>query len=250
MNFMKWLTLTEIREFFTKGHERSVKAKKNILGSFIVKGGSILINLLLVPLTLNYLNPVKYGIWITLTSVIAWFGFFDIGLGSGLRNRFAEAVAIGNYKLAKTYISTTYAILSIIIAVILLLFYIINPFINWAIILNAGGDPALQNELSLLALIVFSFFCFSFILKIIATVLTADQQPAKASLFNLFANKLKREAFAGCWSAVKTVAIIFKIKLKQKKEKTISASKLNSFCKAGSPPALSIIAQFIKGFII
>jgi O-antigen/teichoic acid export membrane protein len=187
---MKWLTLTEIREFFTKGHERSVKAKKNILGSFIVKGGSILINLLLVPLTLNYLNPVKYGIWITLTSVIAWFGFFDIGLGSGLRNRFAEAVAIGNYKLAKTYISTTYAILSIIIAVILLLFYIINPFINWAIILNAGDDPALQNELSLLALIVFSFFCFSFILKIIATVLTADQQPAKASLFNLFANIL------------------------------------------------------------
>jgi O-antigen/teichoic acid export membrane protein len=190
MNFLKWLTLTEIREFFTKGHERSVKAKKNILGSFIVKGGSILINLLLVPLTLNYLNPIKYGIWITLTSVIAWFGFFDIGLGSGLRNRFAEAVAMGNYELAKTYISTTYAILSIIIAVIILLFYFINPFLNWAMILNAGDDPALQNELSLLALIVFSFFCFSFILKIIATILTADQQPAKASLFNLFANAL------------------------------------------------------------
>src|ERR1035437_3574816 len=190
MNFKLLLTLTEIREFFTKGHERSVKAKKNILGSFVVKGGSILINLLLVPLTLNYLNPVKYGIWITLTSVIAWFGFFDIGLGNGLRNRFAEAVAIGNYGLAKTYISTTYAILSIIIAVVLSLFYVINPFLNWTVMLNAGDDPTLQNELSLLALIVFSFFCLSFIFNIIATILTADQQPAKASLLNLFASAL------------------------------------------------------------
>src|ERR1035437_3613086 len=138
MNFKLLLTLTEIREFFTKGHERSVKAKKNILGAFIVKGGSILINLLLVPLTLNYLNPVKYGIWITLTSLVGWFGFFDIGLGNGLRNRFAEAIAIGNHKLAKTYVSTTYAILIIIITIVLVFFYIINFFLDWGVILNAG----------------------------------------------------------------------------------------------------------------
>ena len=51
------------------------------------------IGLVLVPLTINYLNPTKYGIWITLSSVIGWFSFFDIGLGNGLRNRFAEAIA-------------------------------------------------------------------------------------------------------------------------------------------------------------
>ena len=53
----------------------------------------MLISLLLVPLTIDYLNPTQYGIWITLMSVIAWFNFFDIGLGNGLRNKFATAKA-------------------------------------------------------------------------------------------------------------------------------------------------------------
>ena len=35
---MKWLTLTEIREFFTKGHERSV-SQKEYFGIFYRQGG-------------------------------------------------------------------------------------------------------------------------------------------------------------------------------------------------------------------
>ena len=171
-----------------KGHNRTVRAKKNIAASFIIKGLNIAIGLMLVPVTINYLNPTKYGIWITLSSVIGWFSFFDIGLGNGLRNRFAEALANNDHELAKTYVSTTYAVLSIIIAVVLLLFYAVNPFINWTIILNTGNEPGLQKELSLLAYIVFTFFCLRFIFKLITTILTADQKPAKASLFDLSAN--------------------------------------------------------------
>lgn len=172
------------------GHERTIKAKKNIIASFVIKGLNIIIGLFLVRLTINYLNPTKYGIWITLSSIIGWFTFFDIGLGNGLRNKFTEALALSNHRLAKTYVSTTYAVLSIIIAIVLLLFYIINPFLNWASILNAGDDPALQKELAILALIVFTFFCLRFIFQLIATILIADQQPAKASLFNLYTNVL------------------------------------------------------------
>ena len=171
--------------FFNKGHERSIKAKKNIVASFFIKGANIAIGLALVPITLNYLDPTKYGIWITLSSVIGWFGFFDIGLGHGLRNRFAEALANGEKVLARTYVSTTYAIISIIIGITLVLFYVINPFLNWNKILNAGKDINLQTELGFLALIVFTFFCLRFIFKLITTLLLADQRPAKASLFDL-----------------------------------------------------------------
>lgn len=174
-----------VGDFFRNGHERTIRAKRNIAASFIIKGLNIAIGLALVPLTINYLDPTKYGIWITLSSIIGWFGFFDIGLGHGLRNRFAEALAMNKNELAKTYVSTTYAILSIIIGLVLLVFLIINPFLNWNKILNAGEDLVLGNELSILALIVFTFFCLSFIFKLITTILTADQQPAKAALFDL-----------------------------------------------------------------
>lgn len=171
--------------FFTKGHERTLLAKKNIAASFIIKGLSIAIGLILVPITINYLEPTKYGIWITLSSIIGWFGFFDIGLGHGLRNRFAEVMATGKHELARVYVSTTYAILSLIIGGVLLLFFVVNPFLNWNKILNAGQDIVLQKELSILALVVFTFFCMGFVFKLITTILTADQRPAKASFFDL-----------------------------------------------------------------
>ena len=110
---MQVLKFNYIKEFFTNGHERTLKAKKNIAASFLIKGLNIGIGLILVPLTINYLNPTKYGIWITLSSVIGWFSFFDIGLGNGLRNRFAEALANKDHNLARTYVSTTYAVLAV-----------------------------------------------------------------------------------------------------------------------------------------
>lgn len=171
-----------LNKAINKGHKRSVKAKKNILASFVIKGGSIAISLVLVPLTINYVNPTSYGIWLTLSSMLAWFGFFDIGFGHGLRNKFAESIAQGEYDLAKKYVSTTYAILSLIIGAVLLIFLGINPFLNWASILNTS--PELGDELRSVSLIVFTFFCLQFVLKLITTVLTANQEPAKASLFN------------------------------------------------------------------
>jgi O-antigen/teichoic acid export membrane protein len=171
-----------IKNFFTQGNQRSINAKKNILVLAIIKGCSIAVSLLLVPITIHYINPTRYGIWLTLSSIVGWFSFFDVGLGNGLRNKFAEAVTNGKYEIARIYVSTTYAILSIIIIVILIIFCCINPFLNWSKILNTPSGMA--GELSILALIVFVFFCMQFVLRLITTIITANQQPAKASIFD------------------------------------------------------------------
>jgi len=179
--------LAKIRQsftnFFTKGHKRTLEAKKNIATSFAIKGISIAINLALVPLTIHYINPTQYGIWLTLSSIVAWFSFFDIGFGHGLRNRFAEAKAIGNFEKARIYISTTYAVLALIFTAVWLLFFVVNFFVDWSKILNA--PPEMATELSTLALIVFSFFCLQIVLKTINTVIIADQKPAKAAFFDM-----------------------------------------------------------------
>ena len=186
MNHIKSLQLTiyqYIINFFIKGHPRSLKAKKNIVASFLIKGFSIAISLVLVPLTINYINSSRYGIWLTLSSIVGWLSFFDIGFGFGLRNKFAEALAENKEELAKIYVSTTYAILSIIIGVVLVAFFIVNPFLNWTKILNT--TPELAGELSILALIVFVFFCLRFIFQLLSTVLAANQEPAKGSFIEL-----------------------------------------------------------------
>jgi O-antigen/teichoic acid export membrane protein len=174
---------SKIISFFTQGHQRTLLAKRNIAASFFIKGCSVAVNLALVPLTINYINPTRYGIWLTLSSIIAWFSFFDIGFGNGLRNKFAEALALGQRELARIYVSTTYAILSVVITIVLLIFILINPFLNWSHILNTSTEMA--GELSILALVIFVFFCIQFVLQLITTIITANQKPAMASLFNL-----------------------------------------------------------------
>lgn len=136
----------------------------------------MLIGFIRVPLILYYLNPTKYGIWLIIGSIIGWFGFLDIGLGNGLRNKLAGALAKDDIKLAQTYVSTTYALLIIIIGVLLLLFVLINPILDWTKILNAS--PELAADLSKLALIVITFFSIQFVLDLVGIVLLADQMPA------------------------------------------------------------------------
>ena len=129
--------------FFTKGHQRSLEAKKNIIGSLLIKGISIAIGLVLVPLTIHYINPSQYGIWLTLSSMIAWISFFDIGFTHGLRNKFAEAKAKGDKTVAKIYISTTYFYISIIFISLWVILMLVNQFITWHTLLSL--PQAMEN---------------------------------------------------------------------------------------------------------
>jgi O-antigen/teichoic acid export membrane protein len=177
------LPVTFVKSLVNRGHNRSVQAKKNILSSFLIKGISIAISLILVPLLINYINASRYGIWLTLSSIVGWFSFFDIGLTQGLRNKFAEAKAKGDDESAQIYVSTTYAVLVIIFVSIWLLFLVVNNFLNWSDILKV--PQSMRGEVSMLAMVVFTYFCSQFIFRIATTVVTADQQPAKASLVDL-----------------------------------------------------------------
>ena len=174
--------------FFTKGHERSLKAKKNIIISIFIKCISIVISFILIPLTLTYLSSEKYGIWITLNSIIGWFAFFDLGLGNGLRNKLAEALAKNDRGLARTYISTSYVLISLIIGIVYVVFLFVFPFINWTSILNSPVE--MHTEISRLVFIVFSFFSLQFVIKLITMVLQADQKSAISAGVNTFASLL------------------------------------------------------------
>lgn len=188
MAFLKTRLLSPVLNFINKGQERSVKAKKNILWGILIRGVGILTSLMLVPMTIHYINTERYGIWLTLSSIVSWFAFFDIGLTQGLRNKFAEAVAVGNHELARIYVSTTYSVLGLIFFCVWMGFLLINPFLNWAAILNV--DPGMNTELGLLSLIIFTYFCIQFVIKIISTILIADQQPAKGSLIGVIGQVL------------------------------------------------------------
>lgn len=177
----------KFKDLFLKGDERSVQTKKNVFLLFAIKILSLPISFILVPLTIGYVNSESYGIWLTISSMVAWMSFFDIGINNGLRNKLAESIAKGDLKLSKQYISTTYAILSIISITVLITFFFANYFINWSVALNTASS--LSIELSKVALTVVGYFCLRFTLSTINIILLANQLPARAS-FQAFVEQL------------------------------------------------------------
>ena len=123
------MNLSVIKNFMSRGNERTIKAKKNILASLLLKGCSMMVSFMLIPLTLGYLNTYEYGVWLVLSSFMQWIDFFDIGLGNGLRNKLSESLAKNDYEKGRIYVSTTFVSLFIIVLLLYLLFYLINFWI-------------------------------------------------------------------------------------------------------------------------
>ena len=148
---------------------------------FLNKGTSLFLSMLYVPLFLECLDKTRYGIWVTIMSLVNWIGFFDIGIGQGLRNLLAKSLAEENYIEAKKVVSTAYVAMILIFAFIMVIFVFIYPFINWYKIFNAPVDMA--SEINTLILIV--VLMMNFILGIFKSVLLAYQMPDVTSNMNL-----------------------------------------------------------------
>lgn len=160
----------------------SQKISRNILISFMSKGICILCSLLIVPLTINYVNSTQYGIWLTISSIIAWVAYFDLGIGNGFRNRFAEAVAEGDSTLARQYVSTAYFSIGVIVFIPYIVLMLANQYIDWTSVLHVDiGNPC---ELNITFGIILSFFCLNMVANLFMTLVTANQEPGVASIIN------------------------------------------------------------------
>lgn len=174
-----------LKHFF-QGDARTVKVKKNVYLSFFLKGISVLISFLLIAITLRYLNQYKFGLWLTISSVISWINFFDIGLSNGLRNKLTESLAEEKYLLAKEYVSTTYFMMILVVFFLLILFFLLSIFIDWYSLFNLSKE--FNENINLIVFVIFVFFSIRFILNIITVILLANQYPAKSNLITVISD--------------------------------------------------------------
>ncbi len=155
---------------------------------FVFNVFNFIFNLLLVRLTLDYLGKTEYGIWLTLSSILTWFNYLDFGLGNGLRNKLAEALAKNDLRSAKIYVSTTYAVFSSLILLLVIIFLFVFRFIDWLEIFKA--PVYLKNELNSLILISIVFFLIQFVLRLLTFIINADQKTALNGFFSFSINLL------------------------------------------------------------
>ena len=161
-------------------NHRSSLLQKNILASFVIKGWSAAIVLLLVPATLNCLGEYKNGIWLTISSLLLWIDNMDIGLGNGLRNKIAEYMAHGEYERTRSLVSSTFAMLTCIIIPVLLILLLLIAISDPYMVFNA--DPSKVDQLDQVLMVTVTLVCTSFIFKLIGNFYMGMQLPAVSNL--------------------------------------------------------------------
>lgn len=173
---------------YFQGDIRSVTVKKNIAASFAIKGVSILISLMLVPATLGYVSADLYGVWLALASILQWVQFLDLGLTLGLKNKLTEAIANNDWRKAKSLVTTTYVMVSMIFVPVCIIFMFLAPLVDWCSLLKVGTKYAEDINHVIFALI--AFVCIQMIVNVFNVVLAAFQRVAFSSLFSVIGQTL------------------------------------------------------------
>lgn len=181
-------------KLFGNTDKRTALVGKNILATLLIKGWGGLVQLLLVPVTLNCLTQYEYGIWLTVSSMLLWIDSMDIGLGNGLRNRLAEALAVEDYSRAKRLVSTTLAMLFAIVTPIITLICVAISNSDCHSLLNV--DPRLVPNLSEILMVSFAMMGMTFIFKFIGNIYLALQLPAVNNALVVAGQTL---SFTGIW---------------------------------------------------
>jgi O-antigen/teichoic acid export membrane protein len=151
---------------------------------------TILISFVSVPLTVHYLGPERYGIWLTMSSLLTWMAMTDFGLaGNALVNVISEADGMDDRKLAREYTASAFwalSTLSIVIGVLMLMAF---SFIPWRSVFHVSAAVPLK-ELRLTCALTLCIFVSTLPLNMLNSIYNAYQDGFVANVWAIASNGL------------------------------------------------------------
>lgn len=168
--------------------ERTRNYLRQIKGAAVFKTLAMFISFLYVPLMIRYLGQERFGVWTTLLSILSWVIFFDLGVGNGLRNKVAEALAKGEKTKARRYIASGYTLNGMVILALWVLLMLATFVVPWGAVFNTGVVS--EAELRQTVQIAATFILLNFWLGLITSVLGAVQRTAVIAFGQLVSNAL------------------------------------------------------------
>lgn len=126
----------------SRAQERHRRVALSAAAAATAKLVSIAAALISMPLTVHYLGAERFGMWMTMSSLITALSFADLGMANGILNSVAESNGRDDRLAIRAIVSNGFFVLSIIAGTILLLFAAAYPFVPWFEIFNVKSELA------------------------------------------------------------------------------------------------------------
>jgi O-antigen/teichoic acid export membrane protein len=126
-------------------------------------------------LTLDYLGNERYGLWMSISSMIALMSFADLGLGNGLLNEISKAKANDLINYAKTAVSSTFFMLLAVSMSLSIILFFVYPYVEWYSIFNVKSKIAI-SETETTFLVLFLIFIINIPIGIVQRIQEGYQE--------------------------------------------------------------------------
>ena len=181
-------------EIFQKFRQLSDKDRilfQNILGAFAVKGLSLVVSLFTLPAYMRFFKDQNVlGVWYTVLSVLTWVLNFDLGVGNGLRNKLALALAVNDQERARQVISSAYFMIGGLMLVLTAAGLTLIPLADWNGFFNVEADLISGETLAQVVRYAFIGIALQFFLRLISSILYALQKSAVNDAISLVTSVL------------------------------------------------------------
>jgi O-antigen/teichoic acid export membrane protein len=154
---------------------RGGRAKLAISTSLLSRVVTMAVSFVVLPVSVRYLGNEGYGLMVTITSVVGWLQFTNLGIGLGLQNALTEETAKGNAKAQKELVST--AVLSLVgIGLVLLIVGLLAfPHIPWTNVFRPTTNRFV-GEIPWTVLVVFFGFVSTVVLGFVNPIYASRQE--------------------------------------------------------------------------
>ncbi len=115
-----------------------------------------------VRLSIEYLGPARYGLWMTVTAVTTVLAFSDLGIGNAIINRMSIAFASDERARSTQEVSSASVVLGAIGLLIVVVAAVLLPIVPWQRIYNVVGTAASEAGPSTFVFVA----CFAALLPI------------------------------------------------------------------------------------
>jgi O-antigen/teichoic acid export membrane protein len=173
------------RSSVDRGRERYRRAGLTASTSYIAKGLTLLMGFVSVPLTVHYLGAERYGVWLTISSLLLWVALTDFGIaGNALVNVLSEAVGNDDWESARHYAASAFWVLVTIALIIGSVFLAAFHTIPWRAVFRVS-DATSTQELELTCALVLTLFVINLPLSLLRSLYSAHQDGYLANLWGI-----------------------------------------------------------------
>ncbi len=137
-----------------RASERHRRAVLTAIASVLAKLVSVATALISIPLTLHYLGVERFGMWMTISSLVALLAFADFGIANGVLNMVADAHGREDRAGVRRAIASGLFILTAISLLLVAAFALAYGWVDWAAVFNVKSTVAAAEAGPALAVFV------------------------------------------------------------------------------------------------